>query len=86
MKFKVGDRVKCIKGPEAGDKGAGWIENHEFVISAINPFGKSTNDESCYFGTKDGYGTYESHLEKVSKPPHYYNKLLKETINKIQKL
>lgn len=62
-KFRVGDRVKCVKrhsdGPNTG--GMGHELGKEFVIASVQSYGNT-----CYFPER-GSGVYENYLELVHK-------------------
>jgi hypothetical protein len=62
MKFKIGDKVRCISS--TGLKGYGWKECLEFTIDHFRPA-----DSFCcavYF-PREGHGVYEEALELVEK-------------------
>lgn len=60
--FKVGDKVRCIEGPQTHDgkdkRGSGWKLGHEFVI-------KSVSGDICWPGRGDG--VWQDNLELVKK-------------------
>lgn len=69
MKFKVGDKVRCIES--TGLKGMGWKECLEFTIDTIRPA-----DSFCcavYF-PKDGHGVYERALELIEEKINFKRK------------
>ena len=69
MKFKVGDKVRCIES--TGLKGMGWKECLEFTIDHFRPA-----DSFCcavYF-PKDGHGVYERALELVEEKINFKRK------------
>lgn len=61
MKFKIGDKVRCIKRHGEG-KGAGWEEGLEFTIKSITDEGSA---DPIYWEAKNENGVYESCLELV---------------------
>ncbi len=62
MKFKKGDKVRCI--PFTGLKGLGWKECLEFTIDYCKPADQFTGP--VYF-PKEGHGVYEEALELVEE-------------------
>ncbi len=62
MKFKKGDKVRCI--PFTGHKGLGWKECLEFTIDYCKPADQFTSP--VYF-PKEGHGVYEEALELVEE-------------------
>ena len=70
MKFKEGDRVRCIEnklseGVQAdfgGYRGSGWEEGLTFTVNFTATFGTLP----CCFGGKNGNGVYEPFLELLN--------------------
>jgi len=62
MKFKKGDKVRCI--PFTGHKGLGWKECLEFTIDYCKPADQFTGP--VYF-PNEGHGVYEEALELVDE-------------------
>lgn len=62
MKFKKGDKVRCIAF--TGHKGLGWKECLEFTIDFCKPADQFTSP--VYF-PKEGHGVYEEALELVEE-------------------
>jgi hypothetical protein len=62
MKFKKGDKVRCI--PFTGHKGLGWKECLEFTIDHCKPADQFTS--AVYF-PKEGHGVREEALELVEE-------------------
>lgn len=66
MKFKVGDKVRCIKGEinhEGGTPGGhGWKLGLEFTIRSITPY----SDTQVYWGGYKDNGVYEDWLEPAT--------------------
>lgn len=60
MKFKIGDKVRCVES--TARKGMGWKECLEFTIDHFRPADSFTT--AVYF-PKDGHGVYEDALELV---------------------
>ena len=60
MKFKVGQKVRCVEG--RGDSGSGWELGKVFTI-------KSTYDDKHYpmYAGASGLGVFGDHLELVTK-------------------
>jgi hypothetical protein len=73
MKFKVGDKVKCIEprrlaGQHLDDnegKGAGWKLDYVFTIDRITTNLEITQDEDSIAWPKEGNGVYFRALELV---------------------
>ena len=62
MKFKIGDKVRCISS--TGRKGMGWKECLEFTIDHYRPADSFTSP--VYF-PREGHGVYEEALELVEE-------------------
>jgi len=63
-KFKVGDKVRCIKNNSVKHaSGYGWDKDKEFIINSIMI---DATPCICYF-PKHGYGVFETHLELAQK-------------------
>jgi len=60
MKFKVGDKVRCIDGPT---KGAGWKKGLTFIVTRTSPRGSA---KSIYWGGVNGCGVYQDSIELVN--------------------
>ena len=60
MKFKVGQKVRCVEG--RGDSGSGWELGKVFTI-------KSTYDDKHYpmYAGASGLGVFGDHLELATK-------------------
>jgi len=65
MKFKIGDKVRCISFTESRRKGYGWEECLEFTINRIIP--DDSIHSAVYFPGRDGHGVYEYALELVEE-------------------
>lgn len=72
MKFKVGDKVRCV-GESTGRRrsenldyaGAGWKKDKEFVVHhrSVGSVGRPV-----YFPSVNSSGVFESHLELADQP------------------
>jgi len=77
MKFKVGDKVKCI-GSSIGiadDKnmqygGFGWLKDRIFTIYSINY--NLLREQHCYWDINEENGVWENYLELVKKEIKIY--------------
>lgn len=62
MKFKIGEKVRCIGiGSIKEDEGSGWEKGLEFTIESVTDGCKMP----VYWPAKDGNGVYEDYLELV---------------------
>jgi len=77
-KFKVGNKVRCIKNRNHNELGAGWKDGLEFIIKDIT---NRDGDRPIYWEGERGHGVYEDALELVSKSSKNNNN--KKTMNKI---
>lgn len=62
MKFKIGDRVRCVAGfgYHAISCGAGWVQGMEFIVAGT----RDGTGTTIYFPA-DGSGVYEEALQLV---------------------
>jgi hypothetical protein len=60
MKFKVGDRVRCVDNPNPFARGAGYSAGKKIVIHHF-----SENAGDPIYWPQDGNGVYESDIELV---------------------
>ena len=66
MRFKVGDRVRCIDNKKPIHvKGVGLKLGLMYNITSVIRKHINSFDENCYFGGRNKSGVYESHLELV---------------------
>ena len=75
-KFKVGDKVKCVKVYDTGTVivGAGWVENRIFTINKIT----NTDDIAIYWGIPGIFGVYEPFLKRCGKANPNSDIIIKE--------
>ena len=83
-KFKIGDRVRCIRANRidgsdpAPYRGAGWVDERVFVIDRITAGSLyPRNGAWVYFPSIGGAGVYERFLVKC---PWSFKEALKEKL------
>lgn len=67
MRFRVGDRLRCIgrESEDVEENGAGWELGREFVVGSAS---EGPGSRSIYWPAPTGNGIYESALELASNP------------------